>query len=84
MHRLVLVVPFLAGLAVYQPAVAQPPPGYVAPTAPSPNAPPYARNAGPGGGSQAYNTENCGTPDEPKPCPPLPKVPLQNYPGGRR
>jgi hypothetical protein len=26
---------------------------------------------------------NCGTPDEPKPCPPMPRTPLQNYPANR-
>ena len=35
--------------------------------------------------SSASNTtgqgENCGTPDQFKPCPPLPRHPLQNYPG---
>jgi hypothetical protein len=36
-----------------------------------------ATNAGPGGGSQAYNTNYCGTPDEPKPCPPMPRHPLK-------
>lgn len=27
--------------------------------------------------------ENCGTPDEPRACPPLPRTPLQYYPGDR-
>lgn len=27
------------------------------------------------------NSENCGTPDEPKPCPPMPRRALQTYPG---
>jgi hypothetical protein len=27
--------------------------------------------------------ENCGTPDEPQACPPLPRRPLQYYPGDR-
>ena len=62
-----------AGLFPWSPASAQPPPGYVPPSAPSPTAPPYARGAGPGGGTQAYNQENCGTPDEPKSCPPMPR-----------
>jgi hypothetical protein len=26
------------------------------------------------------SSENCGTPDEPKPCPPMPRHPLQHYP----
>jgi len=29
-----------------------------------------------------YGGENCGTPDEPKGCPPLPRHPLPYYPGG--
>ena len=27
--------------------------------------------------------ENCGTPDQPKACPPLPRTPLRYYPGDR-
>lgn len=27
--------------------------------------------------------ENCGTPDQPKGCPPMPRVPLDYYPGDR-
>ena len=27
--------------------------------------------------------ENCGTPDQPKPCPPLPRKALQTYPANR-
>ncbi len=86
MRRLfpLLLLPFAAGLLPYSPANAQPPPGYQPPTAPSPNAPPYARGAGPGRGPQAYNQENCGTPDEPKPCPPMPRVPLQYYPANKQ
>jgi len=30
-----------------------------------------------------YGGENCGTPDEPKGCPPLPRHPLPYYPGDR-
>lgn len=41
--------------------------------------PGYYRQAPP-----AFNTENCGTPDEPKPCPPMPRVPLQYYPANRQ
>ena len=29
------------------------------------------------------NPGNCGTPDEPKACPPMPRTPLQTYPGER-
>ena len=34
-------------------------------------------------GQQYYGGENCGTPDEPKACPPLPRYPLTYYPGDR-
>jgi hypothetical protein len=27
---------------------------------------------------------NCGTPDEPKPCPPMPRHPLQSYPANKQ
>jgi hypothetical protein len=30
-----------------------------------------------------YGGENCGTPDEPKACPPLPRHPLPYYPDNR-
>jgi len=30
------------------------------------------------------DSNNCGTPDEPKPCPPMPRRPLQNYPANRK
>ena len=83
LHRL-MPLSALAVLAAAQVAIAQPPPGYVPPTSPAPGTPPYAAGDRPGGGAQAYNRENCGTPDEPKPCPPMPKVPLQNYPGNRQ
>jgi len=34
-------------------------------------------------GRPYYGGENCGTPFEPKACPPLPRVPLDYYPGDR-
>ena len=45
--------------------------------------PPYAGGPRSTNGGQANNSENCGTPDEPKPCPPMPRVPLQYYPANR-
>ena len=33
--------------------------------------------------SQYYGGENCGTPDDPKACPPMPRRPLPYYPGDR-
>ena len=37
------------------------------------------------GGSAASSAarENCGTPDEFRPCPPMPRVPLREFPGNR-
>ena len=32
----------------------------------------------------AQSGENCGTPDEFKACPPLPRHPLQNYPANKK
>jgi hypothetical protein len=66
----------------YTPSPPPPPPGYYTPGPPPP--PPYAGRSGPYGGNPAYSTENCGTPDEPKPCPPMPRVPLQYYPANRQ
>ena len=37
----------------------------------------------PAPGSQAMG-ENCGTPDEPKACPPLPRHPLPYYPENKQ
>jgi hypothetical protein len=53
------------------------------------NAPRYPARAIPDGGYYASrdsgfgNGENCGTPDEPRACPPLPRRPLQYYPADR-
>jgi hypothetical protein len=54
------------------------PPGYYPPGAPPPP-PPHAGRQGP----YAPGPENCGTPDEPKACPPMPRVPLPYYPANR-
>ena len=48
--------------------------------------PAYASGYGYTGGYYSrpyYGSENCGTPDEPKGCPPMPRVPLNYYPGDR-
>ena len=65
------------------------PPGYYGNRPPPPGygGPPLYRNGPPPvapSGGQAYNTENCGTPDEPKACPPMPRVPLPYYPANRQ
>ncbi len=84
---LFLLLPLLASLYPYYPAYAQGyanPPGYYPPGRPPPP-PPYGSRPRPySGRGQAYNTENCGTPDEPKPCPPMPRVPLPYYPANRQ
>lgn len=36
-----------------------------------------------GSASGAAGRENCGTPDEFRPCPPMPRVPLREYPANR-
>ena len=43
----------------------------------------YGYNDGYYGRPYYYRGENCGTPDEPKACPPLPRHPLPSYPGDR-
>jgi hypothetical protein len=72
----------LASVCSYHLAHAQqypPPPGYYRPAPP----PGYYPPPGPRGYAPPYAAENCGTPDEPKPCPPMPRVPLPYYPGNR-
>ena len=58
------------------------PPSYSAqpPPASSYSAPPTRAYSG----RSASTAENCGTPDEPKPCPPLPRHPLPYYPDNRQ
>jgi hypothetical protein len=73
--------------AYYPPAYAPPvysgPPAYYSPPpqayqpAPTPQAGLYER--GP-----ALDPDNCGTPDAPKACPPMPRVPLPYYPADRQ
>jgi hypothetical protein len=60
-----------------------PPPGYGSPPMSGGGPPPYAGSPAPYGGGQASSSENCGTPDDPKPCPPMPRHPLPYYPGNR-
>ena len=50
------------------------PPGSMNTMAPTGSAP-MAGQSDPG---------NCGTPDEPKPCPPMPRRAMQDYPANRR
>ena len=34
--------------------------------------------------SSQASSENCGTPDQFKPCPPMPRRPLQHYPANKK
>ena len=43
----------------------------------------YAYNSSAYGQSSAYDPNNCGTPDEPYACPPMPRRPLPYYPPNR-
>ena len=75
------------GGAHYAPAPYPPAPydgGYYAPAQARPPSHYYAPDVGSRQAPQAYNTENCGTPDEPRSCPPMPRVPLQYYPADRQ
>jgi hypothetical protein len=50
--------------------------------------PTYAQSENPtyaqsGASAMMPSSENCGTPDEPKACPPLPRHPLKTYRGDR-
>jgi hypothetical protein len=42
-----------------------------------------ASSANPSRMSGQPDPENCGTPDEPKACPPMPRRPLQHYPANK-
>jgi hypothetical protein len=89
MRRLLLPLSLLliasSPYVVHAQGYAPPPPAAYPPgPPPPPPPPPYAGRPGPyASGGPAYSQENCGTPDEPKPCPPMPRVPLQYYPGNR-
>jgi hypothetical protein len=87
MRRLLLLLSLSLMVTCYPhaPAHAQaggPPPNYP-PGRPPPPPPPYRGHPGPDARNPASSPENCGTPDEPKPCPPMPRVPLQHYPANR-
>ena len=81
MRRLLLLpsLSLLAAGATSWSSHAQPYPGYY----PPPQPPPYAGRPVPYGGGPGPGAENCGTPDQWKPCPPLPRVPLPYYPANR-
>ncbi|HET6196739.1 MAG TPA: hypothetical protein VFE12_13330 [Acetobacteraceae bacterium] len=83
--RAILLVTALVALSPA--AFAQTGPGTMGGT-PPPNAPGSASmmRSGTAPSTMAGRTvgENCGTPDEPKPCPPLPRHPLPSYPASRQ
>jgi hypothetical protein len=60
-----------------------------APAAPTQSsAGPAMSGAGGGAGGTGWairppDPNNCGTPDEPRPCPPMPRRPLQYFPANR-
>jgi hypothetical protein len=87
MRRLLLLLPIALGVSCYphHPSQAQGyPPGYGPPGGPPPPASSYsAPSAQAYAGSPASAGENCGTPEEPKPCPPLPRHPLPYYPANK-
>ncbi len=81
MRRLILLLSPISLFACYS-AYAQ---GYAQPPTPRAAQPPPAYQGGQAiGGQGALNPENCGTPDEPKPCPPMPRHPLPYYPANRQ
>jgi hypothetical protein len=67
----------------YSPPGRPPPPGYGSAPMSGGGPTPYAGSPAPYAGGQASASENCGTPDEPKACPPMPRHPLPYYPGDR-
>jgi hypothetical protein len=69
--------PYYGYPAYGYPATYAPSYGYQAPQ-PQYAAPSYAS------GGAATDTNNCGTPDQWRPCPPMPRVPLQYYPPSRQ
>jgi hypothetical protein len=78
MRRFLVLLPLslLTGCYVYGP----PPAAYYPPPRPvvyAPPPPPPPRSFGPA------DPGNCGTPDEPRGCPPMPRVPLPYYPANR-
>ncbi len=81
MHRLILLLSsifLLSCYSAYAQGYGQPPARTAAPP------PPPAYQGGQASGQAAPNPENCGTPDEPKPCPPMPRHPLPYYPANRQ
>ncbi len=85
MRRLLLLLALSLTVTCYAQAPAHAQSSANPPTTPSSRAAPPAAHGQMGANAQhpASTAENCGTPDTPKPCPPMPKVPLQTYPANR-
>ena len=82
MHRLILLLWPISLLACYS-AFTQ---GYAQPSAatrPPPPAYQGGRDTGSGWTTQPLDPKNCGTPDEPRSCPPMPRNPLPYFPANR-
>ena len=79
MFLLASSVPFCTADAQPPPG---PPPGYAGPPA-GPGGPPPPPRYRMHSDDPAYSTENCGTPDEPRSCPPMPRHPLPYFPENR-
>jgi hypothetical protein len=82
MRRLILLLSPISLFACYS-AFAQ---GY-APASPGAQPPPPAYQGGrttvSGWVTRPLDPGNCGTPDDPRPCPPMPRTPLKYFPANR-
>ena len=84
MRRLVLLlspISLLACCSAYAQGSAQPP----APPSAQPPPPAYQGGTATASGwvTRPLDPENCGTPDEHRPCPPMPRHPLKHFPANR-
>jgi hypothetical protein len=81
MRRLILLLSPISLLACYAQGYAQPsaPPG----ARPPPPAYQGGRATPSGWDTRPLDPENCGTPDAPRPCPPMPRHPLPYFPTNR-
>ena len=88
MRRIILVTAFVALAPL---AYAQTSGNMGTRSSPGASGPPGSMNNMGGSGSMSAapmtgqaDPGNCGTPDAPKPCPPMPHRPLQNFPANRQ